>query len=433
MAKQIKSATVPATAEIITLDENRVDYFPLSMFTVKEGYNLRMFDSASDADDKLFLGQIIAAGRVNTPMVCRVVNGKLEIVEGHRRYFAACEAEKTGAVRPFPNLPVRGVPAGMTEIARTYDLFVSNSGKPLSPIERAIGVKRLLEQGEKPAAIGAKCGIGKQWVTDLAKMADMPAFLARAVYSQNVKSTLAGEMSAESKTKGFDLAELWERASAKARETAKWDDVTGRYVWVVTQKILDPILAEMGATMNKSRLARKPGGETNQTAPATDATKTDAPTVATKTGKEMPAPVPATNGAPTGQANHGKTDDRVFYTVAGDGITVMGVNKVRILIAEDSSMALAIIADLNLAARARGHGLQSRSLDSVKRPAMTAEQVEAAKGAADRAESSVAKLVPADATTDAPAAPVPAPAKAKGKPGRKPGRKPGAGKVAQAA
>jgi hypothetical protein len=53
MAKQIKSATVPAAAEIIKLDENRVDYFPLSMFTVKEGYNLRMFDSASDADDKL--------------------------------------------------------------------------------------------------------------------------------------------------------------------------------------------------------------------------------------------------------------------------------------------------------------------------------------------------------------------------------------------
>lgn len=419
MAKQIKSANVPATADVIKLDENRVDYFPLSMFAVKAGYNLRMFDSAADADDKLFLGQITAAGRVNTPLVCRVVDGKLEIMEGHRRYFAACEAEKTGAVRPFPNLPVRGAPAGMTETARTYDLFVSNSGKPLSPIERAIGVKRLLEQGEKPAVIAAKCGIGKQWVMDLAKMADMPAFLARAVYAGNIKSTLAGEMAAESKTKGFDVEEVWAKASAKARESVKWDDVTGRYVWAVRQTTLDPILAEMGVAMNKSRLTRKPGGETKQTESTTKqeaAPETDAPEVATKTGKEMPAPT-ANGTTITGQANHGKVDARVFYTVAGDGITILDANKQRLLIAEDSTTALAAIADLNLAARARGHGLTVRPLAAPSRPAMTADQLAAAKGAADRAESSVPKLVPADATTDAPA---PAPVKAK--PGRKPGK-----------
>jgi hypothetical protein len=421
MAKQINKL-VPSTASVLKLDENRVDYFPLSMFTVKEGYNLRMFDSASDQDDKLFLGQVIAAGRIKTPLVCRVVDGKIEIVEGHRRYFAACEAESSGAVKPFPNLPVRGAPEGMTEVARTYDLFVSNSGKPLSPIERAIGVKRLLTEGEKPSAVAAKCGIGKQWVMDLARMAEMPDFLARAVYAGNVKSTLAGEMAAESKTKGFDVAELWAKASAKARESAKWDDTTGRYVWVVTQKILDPILADMGATMNKSRgAARKPGGETNQTAPAAT------PAAATKTGAEMPAPV--ANGATiTGQANHGKVDGRVFYTVAGDGITILDANKQRLLIAEDSTTALATIADLSLVARARGHGLTVRPLDApAKHPAMTPEQIGVAKGAASRAEaakpveSSAAKLTPTDAIT--PAAKTPA---AKGKPGRKP-------KVSQAA
>src|SRR4051812_6587933 len=191
MAKKSTKAAITA-APLPVLSETQVQYFPLSQIRGKEGYNLRMFDPAVSKDDESFLQTIIAAVGLNVPVTATVdKDGMIVLQTGNRRVAAARIAESSGAVKPFPAIPVLAVREGQTETEATYDLFVSNNGKPLSPIEQAKGVARLRGLGESDVSIGKTIGCSAQWVKMLGVMATLPDYLANAVYAKQIAGTFA--------------------------------------------------------------------------------------------------------------------------------------------------------------------------------------------------------------------------------------------------
>jgi hypothetical protein len=292
----------------------------------------------------------------------------------------------------------------------TYDLFVSNNGKPLSPIEQAMGVARLRGLGESDAAIGKTIGCSTQWVKMLANMATMPDYLASAVYAEHVAGTFAAELLEASQRKegGFDLALVWDRAATNARKAGNWDG--SRYVWKVSLKHVDPVLKEMGVAMSKSRRDEP----VKQAAPepikaAVTWTPSDVPTQATSeqaTSERAPRPgtnppaapvapaMPASQASAKADAERSIAADRAngpgqkaapdsapLYGVRGD--TILDANGNPLATCDSEQAASRIARVLN----ASGERIVCAPLNGTPaKKAMTPAEKQAAEGAADRAE-----------------------------------------------
>jgi hypothetical protein len=396
MSKKSTKAAIAATP-LPTLSETQVQYFPLSQIRPKEGYNLRMFDPAVSEDDKSFLQTVITPGKIRTPITATVGDdGMIVIRQGHRRVAAARFAESSGAVKPFPAVPVLAAPEG-SEVDATYDLFVSNNGKPLSPIEQAMGVARLRGLGESDAAIGKTIGCSTQWVKMLANMATMPDYLASAVYAEHVAGTFAAELLEASQRKegGFDLAKVWERASTNARKAGSWDG--SRYVWKVSLKHVDPVLKELGLAMSKSRRDEPVKQAAPEQAAPEQATSERAPRPGTNppaAPAPAPAPAPASQASAKADAERSIAADRAngpgqkaapdsapLYAVKGE--TILDANGNPLATCDSEQAASRIARVLN----ASGERIVCAPLNGTPaKKAMTPAEKQAAEGAADRAE-----------------------------------------------
>jgi hypothetical protein len=395
-----------------------LQYFPLSQIRAKEGYNLRMFDPAVSKDDESFLQTIIAAGRVNVPVTATVgPDGMIVLQTGNRRVAAARIAESSGAVKPFPAIPVLAVREGQTETEATYDLFVSNNGKPLSPIEQAKGVARLRGLGESDTAIGKTIGCSAQWVKMLGIMASLPDYLANAVYAENIAGTFAAELFEASKRAegGFDLAKVWSHASTNARKAGTWDG--NRYTWKVSLKHVDPVLKGLGVSMAKSRNTDKATPEqakaTPEQAKAATESESDKAERAPRPGSnapEMPASqasakADAERAIAADQANgtgqKATPDSKPLYAVKGE--TILDANGNPLATCDTEQAASRIARILN----ASGERIVCAPMNGTpSRKAMTPVEKQAATDAAERAEqalvnSALAKTAKAKATEQA--------------------------------
>jgi hypothetical protein len=425
MSKSPKKAAIVA-APLPVLSETQVQYFPLSQIRAKEGYNLRMFDPAVSKDDESFLQTVIAAGRVNVPVTATVgPDGAIVLQTGNRRVAAARLAESSGAVKPFPSIPVLAVREGQTETEATYDLFVSNNGKPLSPIEQAKGVARLRGLGESDVAIGKTIGCSAQWVKMLGIMATLPDYLANAVYAENVAGTFAAELFEASKRAegGFDLAKVWAHASTNARKAGTWDGK--RYIWKVSLKHVDPVLKGLGVSMAKSRhtdeKAATDKAATDKAATDKAATESESESTSERAPRpgSNPPPVPASQVSAKADAERQIAADRANGTgqkAAPDSKPLYGVKDARILDANgatlatcDSAQAASRIARILNASGERIVCAPLNGTPAVKRLPMTPVEKTAAEGAAERAEKAVTPKAAPVAPKAAPVAPKAAP------------------------
>jgi ParB-like chromosome segregation protein Spo0J len=87
------------------------------------------------------------------------------LTDGHSRLEAVAYANARGA--EIASLPIVTKPAGTQIADLTIGLVISNSGKPLTPIEKAAVCKRLIGYGMDEATIAKRLGFTKQYVSDL--------------------------------------------------------------------------------------------------------------------------------------------------------------------------------------------------------------------------------------------------------------------------
>lgn len=158
-----------------------------AMIRIIPGYNVRdAFNPETDPADASLAENMLANGYIaDKPIVVRIVDGAAYVIAGHRRLSAANwvntqHAIANGKRGKRDTRPIRGVtvlPEALASngevrspVEMSYDLELSNTGKPLSPGERGANILRLRAMGETDETIAKRLGIGTRWVADLAKL-----------------------------------------------------------------------------------------------------------------------------------------------------------------------------------------------------------------------------------------------------------------------
>lgn len=201
----------------------RVDmyHFDPAKIEVEPGYNVRAFDSASDEDDAALKESIRASG-VRTPLTIRVKGNQVVVVAGHRRLAAVKELIAEGKeIKAIPCLPEH---KGTSDTDRVLDLIRSNSGKPLTGMQRAEVFKRLLGFGWDEAEIATKASCSRAHVADMLILASAGQDVREMVKEGTVSPTTAVRaMRQEGDEAGAVLASAvaGAKAAGKKRVSAK--------------------------------------------------------------------------------------------------------------------------------------------------------------------------------------------------------------------
>lgn len=201
------------------------DFFTVDprLLKIQDGYNVRDLTTPQAVTALTDLKRSIIANGVRVPLEVRIDGEDLIIVAGHRRHAAVMAA--IGEGHEIIAIPVIPEPKGMNEIERTLSLVVSNSGVPLTPIEIAEVIRRLIAFGWPNAQIAARLGWkSAQTVTHYISLLGADAEVQSLVRSGEVAvSTVAkvvktdGAKAGETLRKALDLA----KASGKTKVTAK--------------------------------------------------------------------------------------------------------------------------------------------------------------------------------------------------------------------
>lgn len=131
--------------------------------------------------DKPLSGYVAAEGGQNV----------VYITDGHSRLEAAKLAIANGAA--IEALPVVVSPKGTSKEDLIVGLVVSNTGRPLTPLETAEVCNRLVVCGWKESKIAAKLGFSARYVSDLLTLLSAPKALRDMVSNGTVSATLAIE------------------------------------------------------------------------------------------------------------------------------------------------------------------------------------------------------------------------------------------------
>jgi ParB family chromosome partitioning protein len=167
---------------------------PIGDIRVLSGFNVRTRNDEYDAHIKEISESILANGFYKDKPLAGYVarEGLVNVIyltDGHSRLEAAKIAIAGGA--EISVLPVVTKPAGTSLEDLTVGLVTSNSGRPLTPIEKGAVCKRLLGFGWDVAMIAKRLGLTKSYVTDLINLTGAPIALRSMVESGEVSAANA--------------------------------------------------------------------------------------------------------------------------------------------------------------------------------------------------------------------------------------------------
>lgn len=202
-------------------DIKKTDSFrvPLDLLEVEDGFNLRAEGVELEAHIEA-IAQFILEGGQLPPLEVRVLDGRVLIVEGHCRRRAYRIARERGApVEDISVIPFKG-----NDADRVVKMIASSQGKALTPLETALGYKRLEAFGMAAEQIGKKVGKTRQHVEQLLILAnansDVHAMVSKGVVSAAIAIDAVrkhGEKAGEFLIAQHDKA----KAAGKSKVTAK--------------------------------------------------------------------------------------------------------------------------------------------------------------------------------------------------------------------
>jgi hypothetical protein len=245
MAKSPKKAAIVA-APLPVLSETQVQYFPLSQIRAKEGYNLRMFDPAVRKTTSRSCKPSLHGGSRQRACYRYRRPGRNDCASD--RQSSRCGGPACGVVgrcQAVPCHPVLAVREGQTETEATYDLFVSNNGKPLSRLNR-LRAWRVCAALASPILPSAKrSGVRPNGSRCLGSWRLCPTtwpmrFMPRTSPARSRRSCLKRRKRAEG---GFDLAKVWERVNQRSQSRNM-----GRQALRLESQLkhVDPVLKGLG-------------------------------------------------------------------------------------------------------------------------------------------------------------------------------------------
>lgn len=135
--------------------QGKRDAYPFDprLLKIEPNYNVRDLDTDEDLGE---LKESIRANGVRVPLEVRLAGEDVFVVAGHRRHRAVMELIAEG--EEIKSVPVMPEPKGTNDAERVVNLVVSNSGKPLKPLEIAEVVRRLSAFGWEKGQIARRLG-----------------------------------------------------------------------------------------------------------------------------------------------------------------------------------------------------------------------------------------------------------------------------------
>ncbi len=195
---------------------------PIDEIHTVANYNIRIHDAAYEAHVERIKNSIMANGFYrHAPLKCYVAKedgqNLFYLVGGYSRYEAAKRAIEDGA--KLERLPVVLTPKGTSMDDLLIGLDRDNDGKPLSPYERGIIVKRLQALDNEEDEIANKLGISTTYVNDLLLLMGSPKELHNMVTSGEVSAGLAMQMLKEHKSGKAAVKALKDAGATGERRT----------------------------------------------------------------------------------------------------------------------------------------------------------------------------------------------------------------------
>ncbi len=155
---------------------------PCPLFEVTDGLNLR-----EDYKDMKQLIDSIRENGVKVPVKGFIKNGVYTVVHGHRR-LKACqwlyEHEQTVISLPFMRMQ-----AGISDEQIIVEMFLTNEGEPLTPLEQAEGVNRLINHGWTVKEIAVKLSRSSTYIDSLYQLSQAPKKAKTAVKKGLISGT----------------------------------------------------------------------------------------------------------------------------------------------------------------------------------------------------------------------------------------------------
>jgi ParB-like chromosome segregation protein Spo0J len=158
------------------------------LITEDEGWNVR--DDNDELRDHIrMLADSIKEVGVLEPLTGYLKEGMPVLTNGHCRLLAVKLARSEGA--EIKLVPFRNEPRTANEADRTLSMLTRNSGKPLTGIEQAGVIKRLLAFGWSQTEISKKTGFTPPHIGNLLTLAGAPVEVQNMVSQGKVSATLA--------------------------------------------------------------------------------------------------------------------------------------------------------------------------------------------------------------------------------------------------
>jgi len=185
--------------EVAVLETKRKDLYEVDPRNVKlvEGYNIRNIDPDSDAIQHLKAS--IKENGLQRPLMLKanpnsVEDGKEYIaVDGHRRLTAIIQLIEEGEDIRYVKAEIS---KRMNDEQALISMFTLNDGEPLNPIEKAEGVRRLIDvYGYTPAEVATKIAETQATISNLLKLANMPKNVRNKVAQNVISASLVLQIS----------------------------------------------------------------------------------------------------------------------------------------------------------------------------------------------------------------------------------------------
>ena len=160
------------------------------LLKVQPGFNVRDLDTPAAREAMESLKAQIRGVGVRDPLEVRLIEEDLFIVSGHRRHRAVMELIAEG--EEILTVPAIAEPKNMTDAERAAGLYTMNSGEPLTALEIAEVVRRLLAYGWDRHNVAHRLGFkSAQTVSNYEEMIVLPETMRRAVREGEVSATNA--------------------------------------------------------------------------------------------------------------------------------------------------------------------------------------------------------------------------------------------------
>lgn len=154
------------------------------------------------------------------PLLVRILDGKVYVVDGERRTRGAQLAIEQG--ESVPPLACVAEPKGFTDSDRTLCLLECNSGKPLTILEESRVIARLREVHEMDEKeISSRTGRSRTHIKNCLALLACPSDVLSAIEKGKITASLVIDLIIETKGDHEALAALVKSAISKASEKGK--------------------------------------------------------------------------------------------------------------------------------------------------------------------------------------------------------------------